>query len=175
MKRLILPFILFLFLVSEGVALDILPNILSSSETLIIPHWTFVFLAMIAIFYDTNDTFYAVFYGVLFGFLIDVVYVGVLGVYMFVYPFTVYIVQLLKRLLQTNLYMSIIITVIGVGLIEILLYIIYFFVGIVDASMPYFILHRLLPTILANVLFLIPLYFLFADTLMRWSREQLEN
>jgi len=175
MKRLIFPLILFLLLVSEGVALDLLPNILTSTETLIVPHWMFVFLILIALFYDTNDTFYAVIYGVFFGIFMDIVYTEMLGVYMFVYPFAIYIVQLLKHILQTNFYMTVIITIISIGIVEMLLYFIYSFVGIVDTTMAYFLMHRLTPTALANVLFLIPLYFISVNTLMRWSREQLEN
>src|SRR5690625_475788 len=175
MKKLIFPLILFLLLVSEGVALDLLPNILTSTETLIVPHWIFVFLILIALFYDTSDTFYAVIFGVFFGIFVDIAYTEVLGVYMFVYPLAIYIVQLLKRMLQTNFYMTMIITVISISIVEMLIYFIYSFVGIVDATMSYFVLHRLLPTILANVLFLIPLYFLSVNMLMRWSREQLED
>lgn len=175
MRRLAFPLILFFLLLSEGVALDLLPNILTSAETLIVPHWIFMFLLLIVLFYDTDDTFYAVMYGVFFGFCVDIVYVGILGVYMFVYPFTLYIVQLLKRMLQTNVYMTIIIAMVGISIIEVLLYFIYSFVGIVEVTMTNFLLHRLLPTILANVLFLVPLYFLSANILMRWSQERLDK
>lgn len=175
MKRLVFPLSLFLLLVSEGVALDLLPSILTSTETLIVPHWIFVFLLLMALFYDTSDTVYAIVYGVFFGLCIDIVYTGVLGVYMFVYPFTLYIVQLLKRMLQTNFYMTMIIMVVSVSLVEMLLYFIYSSVGLIDASMTSFFIHRLAPTLLANLLFLIPLYFLTVNWLVRWSREQLEK
>lgn len=174
-KRLIFPFVLFILLVSEGIALDLLPSILTSAETLIVPHWIFVFLLLIVLFFDTNSTFYGVIYGIIFGIFIDIVYVGVLGVYMFVYPLTLYIMQLLKRILQSNFPITILLSVIGFIIIELLLYFIYSFVEIVDVPIIYFLLHRLLPTIIANILFLIPLYFISKDTLMEWSREQLEK
>ncbi len=174
-RRLLFPLVLFALLVGEGIALDLLPNILTSAETLIVPHWIFVFLLLIVLFYDNSSTFYGVIYGIIFGIFIDMVYVGVLGVYMFVYPLTLYMMQLLKRLLQNNFPITIIISIIGIIIIEILLYFIYTFVGIVDVAMSYFILHRLLPTILANVLFLIPLFIISRNTLIEWSREQLER
>ncbi|HLR71677.1 MAG TPA: rod shape-determining protein MreD, partial [Pseudogracilibacillus sp.] len=93
MKRLLFLIILFGLLVLEGVAIDLLPAILTSSETLIVPHWVLIFLIIITLFYDTSETFFSIIYGVIFGFLIDVVYTDVLGVYMFVYPFTLYIVH----------------------------------------------------------------------------------
>lgn len=175
MKRLVFPLILFLLLVSEGVALDLLPTMLTSTETLIVPHWVFIFLLLIALFYDTSETVYAIVYGVFFGLCIDIVYTDALGVYMFVYPFTLYIVQLLKHILQTNFYMTTIIMVLSVSIVEILLYFIYSSVGLIDANTTYFLVHRLAPTLLANLLFLIPLYFITVNWLMRWSREQLEK
>lgn len=173
MKRIIFPFILFFLLVCEGIALDLLPSSLTSSEILIIPHWVLIFLILMAMFYDTNDTFYAIIYGVIFGLLIDVVYTGVLGVYMFAYPFTLYIVHILKRLLQTNLSMTIIITIVSIFITELLLLLIFSIVGVVEISKAHFFVHRLLPTILANILFLIPIYLLSTKKLMKWSSEQL--
>src|SRR5690625_635280 len=160
MKRLLFLIILFGLLVLEVVAIDLLPAILTSSETLIVPHWVLIFLIIITLFYDTSETFFSIIYGVIFGFLIDVVYTDVLGVYMFVYPFTLYIVHFLKRLLQTNLTMTIIITSIGVLITELLLFLIYSIVDIVDIRMIAFQFHRFIPSFLANILFLLITYIL---------------
>src|SRR5699024_845062 len=172
MKRLIFSLILFVLLVSEGVALDLLPSSLTASDTLIVPHWVLMFLVLLTLFYDTNDSFFSIMYGVAFGLLIDVVYTNILGGYMFAYPFAIYIVHLLKRLLQTNLTMTIIIASIGILITELLLYFVYSIVGAIDAAMSDFLLSRFLPTLLANILFLIPAYVLSAKWLQRWGQEQ---
>ena len=93
MKRLYLPLILFLFIVLEGVALDLLPVQLLSAQTLIVPHWVFIILIFIVIFYDKEDTYYSIVYAVIFGLLIDIVYTGILGIYMFSYGFGIYIIH----------------------------------------------------------------------------------
>src|SRR5690625_4122041 len=98
MKRLYLPLILFLFIVLEGVALDLLPVQLLSAQTLIVPHWVFIILIFIVIFYDKEDTYYSIVYAVIFGLLIDIVYTGILGIYMFSYGFGIYIIHELTRL-----------------------------------------------------------------------------
>src|SRR5690625_3362132 len=85
MSRIYLPLILFLLLVLQGVAVDLLPRFLVSGQTFIISHWVFVILIYITIYYDDNLSFNAVVYGVIFGLLIDIVYTNVLGVYMFTY------------------------------------------------------------------------------------------
>lgn len=175
MKKLLLPCILFFLLVFEGIALDLLPSKLLSTNILLVPHWVLLFLILITLFYDKEDTFYSIIYGILFGLLVDVVYTGVLGVYMFVYPFTLYIVHLLKSFLQTNLVMTLFISSVAIVVTELLLLFIYNMIGIVDVSTAHFFVHRLIPTLLANLIFLLPLYFIATKGLMRWSSEQLEN
>lgn len=175
MKHFVLPFILFLLLVSEGIALDLLPASLTSSDTLIVPHWVFLFLLLIGLFYDSNDTFYSILYGIIFGLLIDIVYTGVLGIYMFIYPFALYVGYLLKRLLQTNIHMTILIAIVTMTVIEIFLVFVFSVVGMVETTASHFIVRRLLPTLLANILFLIPLYFLSVKTLKSWGKKQADK
>lgn len=175
MKRLFFPFMLFFLLVCEGIALDLLPAVLTSAEIYIIPHWVLIFLILVSLFYDGEETFYAIIYGVCFGLLIDIVYTGVLGVYMFVYPFSLYIVHLLKRILQTNLVMTLFNAMLAIIVTELLLLFIFSIVGIIDISRADFILTRLLPTLLANLLFLIPLYFLFRKPFRKWATEQFDK
>lgn len=175
MKHFVLPFILFLLLVSEGIALDLLPASLTSSDTLIVPHWVFLFLLLIGLFYDSNDTFYSILYGIIFGLLIDIVYTGVLGIYMFIYPFALYVGYLLKRLLQTNLHMTILIAIVTMTIIEIFLVFVFSVVGMVETTASHFIVRRLLPTLLANILFLIPVYFLSVKTLKSWAQKQADK
>lgn len=175
MKRLIFPLILFFLLVTEGIAIELLPNSLTSTDILIVPHWILMFLILIALHYDRNDTFHSIVYSVCFGLLIDVVYTDILGVYMFVYPVAVYIVLLLKRFFLVNLPMSMIITIIGITIAELLILLIFSIIGMVDIPKTQFFVHRLLPTLLANLLFFIPIYLLSTKTLIRWGTEQLEK
>src|SRR5699024_5180783 len=66
MRQLFFFLILFILLVSEGVAIDLLPNILTSKSTLIVPHWIFVFLFLIVFFYVLQDTFFLFVFFVVF-------------------------------------------------------------------------------------------------------------
>jgi len=65
MKHFVLPFILFLLLVSEGIALDLLPASLTSSDTLIVPHWVFLFYFLSA-YFMIRMTHFILFFMVLF-------------------------------------------------------------------------------------------------------------
>lgn len=172
MKRLLIPLILFSLLVFEGVAIDFLPGKFIGTEIMIVPHWVLIFLILVSVFYDQESTIYAIVYGVIFGLFIDVVYTSVLGVYMFIYPLGIYITHLLKRVFQRNIYMTMVIAVIVLSIVEIALIFIYSLVGIADSLSWGFLEYRLLPTIIANIIILLVLYPLFSKRLMRWKIEQ---
>lgn len=168
MKRLYIPLILFLLLALEGVALDLLPTSLLESQSILTPHWVLVFLVFIALFYDNEETYYSIIYGALFGLLIDIVYTNVLGVYMFSYAVGIYIVYVLKKLLHTNLVVTILLGIVGISMTELLIQFIYSFVGITDLPMKDYMIYRLIPTVLANLLFLIVIYPFSRKRLMKW-------
>jgi len=175
MKKLIIPVILFLLLVLEGVAIELLPVSIFPIHYLIVPHWVFIFLVIVMLFYDTSETFFGIIYAVIFGLLIDIVYTDFLGIYMFVYPFSIYIVSLLKQVFQANFYITMLLSTLGIIIVEVLILFIYTFIGVIDITNHHFLLDRLLPTILANLLFLIFIYPLFAKRLYKWQMEQVGN
>jgi len=175
MKRLFLPLILFLTVILEGVALELLPARLVTGELLIIPHWAFVLLVCVAIFYDRENTYTSVFYAVIFGLMIDIVYTGILGVYMFTYALVIYVVHGLKKLLHANFYVTLLLGFLGIVLSDVMIYIVYSVVGIADIAFTHYILYRLIPTALANELFLLILYPLVRRRLNEWSKEQLRG
>src|SRR5690625_894519 len=111
MQKTFIPIILFVLLVLEGVAIDFIPHSIIPEYLMIVPHWTLIFLILVAQFYDKEDTFFAIVYAIVFGLLVDIIYTDLLGVYMFVYPLSIYIITLLKRLFQSNLIIASILTI----------------------------------------------------------------
>ncbi|MCD5323723.1 MULTISPECIES: rod shape-determining protein MreD [Pontibacillus] len=175
MKRLILPAILLLFLVLEGTATDFLPKEWLLSDYYIIPHWVFVFLVYIAIFYDFDYTYYCVLYGILFGFLFDLLYTDILGVYMFTYGITAYIVHGLKKLLHANMFVAILMSVVGVAMADALIFFLYSSVQGFVMTWETYALMSLIPTLLANLVFTLVLYPFVPSLLYKWSEEQLAS
>lgn len=169
MRRLFFFPILFLILVFEGVALKLLPEKIVNTNLLIVPHWVFIFLVLIALFYDKSETYFSVLYAVIFGLLVDIVYTGILGVYMFTYPVSIYVIQLLKNVFHTNLYTSILMTSIGLIITEAVIHFVYLAVAITDMPWTDHLFYRLIPTLFANLFLLILIYPLFKNLLIRWS------
>src|SRR5699024_3220996 len=155
----------------EGIAIDFLPQFLAKTNLLITPHWIFMFLLLMTFKFDTNNTFYAVIYGAFFGILVDIVYSDVLCIYMFIYPFVIYLVHISKHFLLTNFYMLLIIASASLLVVEFLLFIVYSFVLSLDLSQAYFLFNRYIPTLIANLLFLLLLYVLFSGMMERWRRD----
>ncbi|MBP1947673.1 rod shape-determining protein MreD [Virgibacillus litoralis] len=175
MKRIIIPLVLFSFLVLEGVALELLPISLAKSDLVIVPHWVFVFLLFLAIFYDRENTYFSVLYGLLFGLLIDIVYTGVLGVYMFSYALVIYIIHGLTKMLHANFFVSLLLGMIGLILCEVIINAIYTVVGISDMIWKDYLIYRMAPTVIANILFLAALYPIMFKKLSSWRNEQLST
>ena len=175
MSRIYLPLILFLLLVLQGVAVDLLPRFLVSGQTFIISHWVFAILIFITIYYDDNQSFNAVVYGVIFGLLIDIVYTNVLGVYMFTYGLIIYLVHRLKKSININFYSTILFGVIGVILVDVLIYVIYSVVDLTNMTFGVYLFNRLLPTTLANLIFLIVVYPLLKSRFLKWGNEHVSK
>ena len=161
MKHLYLPLILFIILITEGIALEILPSRIVLSDTLVVPHWVFICLVFIAVFYDKENTYYSVLYALIFGLLMDVVYTGVLGVYMFSYAVVIYV--------------TIFLGIIGIVLAEIIINIVFSVVDISVMTWYEYTIYRLVPTVLANLIFLVVAYPFSQKWFSKWSQEQLKS
>lgn len=171
MTRIYIPLILFSFLVLEGVALELLPHSLVNQKLDIVPHWIFMLLVLVAIFYDREHTHISIIYAAVFGLLIDVVYTGILGVYMFTYAGAIFIVKGLSRILQSNLLSIILFSSIGLIIADISIQLIYFVIGLVHIEWKVYFMVRLLPTILANIIFLIICYPFMIRGLTNWKNR----
>jgi len=169
MNRFYLPLVLFLVMVLEGVALELLPVNITSGKSLIISHWVLICLVFSAIFYDDEESNYSLIYAIIFGLLIDVVYIHVLGVYMFTYAITIYIIKKLTRLLHSNLASTLLCGILGIILADWFIYIIFTMIGYTDLSLGDYLIYRLLPTMLANIIFLILIYPILSKKFSQWQ------
>lgn len=172
MQRIYLPLTLLFVLMFEGVALKLLPIVVVQGNLLIISHWVLIILVFTAIFYDTEETNYSLIYAIVFGLLIDIVYTDILGIYMFTYAITVYIIKKLTRLLHSNLLSTILFGILGIVIADMLIYMIFTVIGLADIEMIDYLMFRLAPTLLANIIFLVLTYPLLVKRLNRWGQGQ---
>ncbi|MFG6148375.1 rod shape-determining protein MreD [Halobacillus sp. B23F22_1] len=169
MIRFWISIFLVILLVLQGMAMSLLPARIVYSELLVTPHWVLCLIMLIAIFFDKDETYHCVWYGLLFGLLIDVVYTGVLGVYMVTYASVAYVTHGLKKWFHANFTASLLLAIFGVALADAILYVIYSFVEVTSMAWGDYITLRLLPTVLANAIFFLLLYPLLKNRVEQWS------
>lgn len=157
-KNFLLPVIFAIIFVLESVFVGLLPQFGYKAEGVFVPHFLFIALLFSSIFVNRNLT---LIYAVIFGFLYDLFYTGLLGVYAYLFPLTIYIISLLMKSLQQN---TIILISVGMLAITFLEFIVYGIVVVVQQSsmpMEMFLQQRLFATYLLNLIFLVLFTYLF--------------
>lgn len=175
MSRLYLPLFLLFLLVIEGVAFDFLPLIVIEKGWLLAAHWLFVFLVLIALFYDLEFTYYSILFAIISGLMVDLVYTNVIGVYMFMYGITIYFIHGMRKVLHTNFLVASLLTAVGLSLVDGGIYLIYSFIGVSQIDGMMYITNRLLPTLIANMIFFFVLYLLMKKKLVQWAAERFDS
>lgn len=175
MKKFLIPAVLFIIVVLEGVALNLLPASIVLGNAYIIPHWALAVLLYCALFYDHENTYYSVLYAAIFGLLIDVVYTSVLGVYMFSYTLVIFLIHSLKGRFHGNFYVTMLLGIFSIALADLIIHFIYLTAGLTDIVWNGYLLQRMLPTVLLNLVFLILLYPILTSRFERWQHEQLKG
>ncbi|WP_085991783.1 rod shape-determining protein MreD [Oceanobacillus senegalensis] len=171
MKRIYIPLFLFLFLILEGIAIQFLPSNFLLRDSLMVPHWILILLIFISVFFDRTHTYYALLYAVIFGLLVDIVYTGILGVYMFSYALVIYIIHVLKKFLQGNFFVTFLFSILGLILSDYVITFIYNLVGIIEVNWDNYWLNRLVPTVTLNLAFFLIFYPILSKRLYKWGRE----
>lgn len=175
MSRFYLPLFLLFLLIIEGVAFEFLPMVIIEKNWLLVAHWLFVFLVLIALFYDLEYTYYSILFAIIAGLMVDIIYTDVIGVYMFMYGIMIYFVHGVRKVLHTNFFVACLLTGVGISLVDSGIYLIYSFIGVSKMDGMVYITNRLLPTLTANMIFFLLLYLLFKNKLVQWSAERFDS
>jgi rod shape-determining protein MreD len=83
------------------------------------------------------------------------VFTEILGIYLFLYPLTAFIVLKIMKVLQVNLITTSVVSLIGVALLESAVYGMNRIIGITTIDFMSFLNMRLIPTLLLNAIFLL--------------------
>ena len=172
MRPAILSLCLFIILVFEGVALELLPERIINANIIVVPHWILMFLIVFTMFYETKRVFLFVIYATAFGLLVDIVYTDIIGVYMFAYALSIYAVTLMTRLLQENVVMAVIMSTAALLITEGVISTIYTLLGITKVYWLDNLSMRLIPTIIANIVLLLIIYPLLKVVITRLNANQ---
>jgi rod shape-determining protein MreD len=148
-----LPFAIFiLFFILESLFVELFPVRFLTNGHILVPRFLLAGILLLTI-YGTKKQ--GLWYGLLFGLTFDIVYTEVIGIYLFMFPLTAYFVSKLMKILQTNIIISTLVVLLGIAVLEVLVYEMNYLIHITGMPFPQFVNLRLLPTLIINFIFLI--------------------
>lgn len=148
-----LPFALFfLFFILESLFVELFPVKLFNKDWVFVPHFLIAAILLLTIYGSKK---HGIWYGLLFGLLFDIVYTEIIGIYLFMIPLTAYAISKMMKILQSNIIIATFVVLLGITMLEIVVYEMNFLIHVTATPFPIFLNTRLLPTIILNFVFLL--------------------
>jgi len=163
----------FVMVILEGISTVFTLPFTNDKDVVI--HFLFIFLVLIVIFFEKSHTYYAILFSLIFSIMIDILYTSVLGVYLFSYSITLYAIRIMMKVFHSNFYVALFMIMIGVGLMDHIVYFLNKIIMIHDIPWEIYIVDRFIPTIIWSLIIGLLFYLLFAKRLENWSLNKFEE
>lgn len=118
----------------------------------LVPRFLIMYLIFIAIYYNRKR---AMLYGLIFGLLYDVFFIDIIGLYSFIFPLMCLVASFIVKFIHHHLLVATILSLLLVAVVEILLFLFYTFIGIKTMTFADFFHYNLIPTMIANSVFIL--------------------
>ncbi|MGK7377883.1 rod shape-determining protein MreD [Planococcus shenhongbingii] len=163
MMRFLIPLIgLFLFYLEPVFGL-FSPLQIGGEYYYVVPRFLIMFLIFVSVYFDTK---HAMFYGLFFGLLYDVFFIDIIGLYSFLYPAICVLAGYIVKNLQRNLYITTMVTLVLTAAFEFILYQFFSLISLTSIPIGTFFDTRLMPTMIANSMFLVILGWAFRSMIV---------
>lgn len=129
---------------------------------------------VLSYFFEGNIKIPLVGFAVAVGAVVDVYYSGILGLFIFLYPLVVVLTQQLDRLMDRNFLNMILIFFIDLVVFELLNYLGYRIVGIINNGFGDFLVDSLAPTLALNLVYFV-IFFWPISRLYQWALADRRN
>jgi rod shape-determining protein MreD len=168
-RRVLLPVIYVGFFLFESLFVELLPAEIFNKDFIFVPRLLMIGILFLAIY---GGRTHGIVYGFIFGLLYDVFYTEIIGVYLFLFPLLAYATSKLMKVLQANLLISSLITLVGVCVLELAVYEMNFLIHITDMPFASFTELRLYPTSILNLALTIIVAYPLKRYLEKWAEER---
>lgn len=156
--------LLFITTVIDATLPALLPSAFLGNGQVIISHITLYYLVTFAFYFrDSNILIYSF----IFGLFYDSFNTSILGLYAASYYIIVDIVLRIKKYFPKNPYIFGMIFMVAITVLDFIVYLFYFEIGFTTVNINLFLVNRLAPTLIFNIILVIILYFP-TRTLLRW-------
>jgi rod shape-determining protein MreD len=170
-KKAFLPLILAFCFILESIFVELLPAKLFDHTRILVPHFLMVMIIFVTIYGNRKQ---GIMYGFIFGLLFDIVYTEIIGIYLLMFPLVAYITSWMMRILQTNILIVSLVTLLGVTILELGVYELNFLIHRTEMVFATYLSDRLFPTLILNLIFIIIIAFPFKKYLDYFA-EALRN
>ncbi len=118
----------------------------------LVPRFLIIYLIFVSIYYNRRR---AMLYGLLFGLLYDVFFIDIIGLYSFIYPLMCLVASFIVKFIHQHLIVATLLSLVLVAVVETLLFFFYTAIGIKFMTFTTFYQHNLIPTMIANLIFIL--------------------
>ncbi len=150
MIRFVIPFIAVLLFFLEPVFSLFSPIDIGGIRYILVPRFVIVYLIFIAVYYSRQR---AIIYGIALGLLYDMFHIDIIGLYAFLYPLICFIATLIIRQVHRHIVTVMFLALFLIIVLELLSYVFISLVSLTSIGLAEFISGRLVPTIIANSIF----------------------
>lgn len=151
MSRFIIPLLAVCLFFLEPVFSLFSPIDIGGMEYTLVPRFVIVYLIFLAVYYNQKR---AILLGLILGLLYDMYHIDIIGVYTFLYPLVCYLGALLIRQVHRHIVTVMFLSVILIVLLELLSYFFASLIALTSIHLDEFIVRRLVPTMIANAIFI---------------------
>lgn len=152
MKKFLLPLLFFFLFIIESIFAQYWPANVLGKDTIWVPHFLFAAILLLTIYTGKKQ---GIIYAMIFGLLYDIVYIEIIGIDLFLFPFVAYIISKLMNVMQTNIIVVFLVSLVGIAFLEIGIYEMDSLIHITDIDFMSFLKMRFYPTLLLNAVFLL--------------------
>jgi rod shape-determining protein MreD len=160
---------LFILFVIEGTIVQVFSPERWGINILMIPRFVLVLLIFSALFLGRIQ---GLFIGLVFGLLYDVIYGEVIGIYGFSMALVGYFSGLTFRIFQQNLFLILITVLVSLVFHEFIVYGLLSLIRFVDLDVNLFFLHKVVPTLVLNMIFALLVSYPVRIILIQMKQEE---
>ncbi|MFS0575359.1 rod shape-determining protein MreD [Sporosarcina sp. 179-K 3D1 HS] len=160
MSRFIIPLIAVLLFFLEPVFSLFSPIELGGERYTLVPRFVIIYLIFITVFYSRQR---AIVYGIILGLLYDMFHIDIIGLYAFLFPLICFIASLIIRQVHQHMMTVILLILFLIAVLELLSYFFAALVSLTSIGFDEFISSRLVPTMIANSIFIALFGWLFKN------------
>jgi rod shape-determining protein MreD len=150
--RFLLPALFAFLFILESLFVELIPAEVFNSDRILAPHFLMAGILFLTAYLSPK---HGILYGFIFGLLYDIVYTEIIGMYLFMFPFIAYLFANMLRVLQSNVLIISILSILGIALLEVGAYEMMHLIHITNLDFSAYVEIRLIPTLILNLAFII--------------------